>query len=142
MTVYSRPSPDRFVRDMTTFIRNPDGSWRRGDERHVNVLIDTARVPKRLAEHGVDATVAPALGPETLPAGLVAVIGRRRRLASGRMGVRAGHCHQPAGRRNPHGPRRVPPVEVAASNKSRTRVRASYLRSKGPQYMDVRAPRR
>jgi hypothetical protein len=34
------------------------------------------------------------------------------------------------------------PVEVAASSRSRTRVRASYLRSKGPQYMDVWAPRR
>jgi SAM-dependent methyltransferase len=78
LTEYSIPSADRFVRHMTTFIRNPDGSWRRDDERHVNVLIDTARVPKLLAEHGVEATVAPAFGAETLPAGLTAVIGRRR----------------------------------------------------------------
>jgi SAM-dependent methyltransferase len=77
MTEYSIPSPERFVRDMTTFIRNPDGSWRRGDERHVNVLIDTAGVPKLLAEHGVEAIIAPAFGTETLPAGLIAVIGRR-----------------------------------------------------------------
>jgi SAM-dependent methyltransferase len=77
MTEYSIPSPDRFVRHMTTFIRNPDGSWRRDDERHVNVLIDTAQVPKLLAGHGVEATVGPAFGTETLPAGLMAVIGRR-----------------------------------------------------------------
>jgi SAM-dependent methyltransferase len=77
MTEYSIPSPDRFVRDMTTFIRNPDGSWRRDDERHVNVLIDTAGIPKVLARHGVEATIAPAFGTETLPAGLIAVIGRR-----------------------------------------------------------------
>jgi SAM-dependent methyltransferase len=77
ITEYSIPSPDCFVRDMTTFIRNADGSWRRDNERHVNVLIDTGRVPPLLAEHGVEATVAPAFGDETLPAGLMAVIGRR-----------------------------------------------------------------
>jgi SAM-dependent methyltransferase len=77
MTDYSIPSADRFVRHMTTFIRNPDGSWRRDDERHVNVLTDTAQVPKLLAEHGLEATVAKAFGTETLPAGLVAVIGGR-----------------------------------------------------------------
>lgn len=79
MTEYSIPSPDRFVRHMTTFMRNPDGSWRRDDERHVNVLIEVAQVPKLLAGHGVEATVAPAFGTETLPAGLMAVVGRRPR---------------------------------------------------------------
>jgi SAM-dependent methyltransferase len=77
ITEYSLPSSKRFVRDMTTFLRDPGGSWRRDDERHVNVLIDTRRVPELLANYGVEATVSSAFGSETLPAGLVAIIGRR-----------------------------------------------------------------
>jgi SAM-dependent methyltransferase len=71
------PSPNRFVRDMTTFVRNEDGSWRRDDERHENVLIDTSRLPQLLAEQGVEATVGASFGSEQLPAGLRVVIGRR-----------------------------------------------------------------
>jgi SAM-dependent methyltransferase len=74
---FSVPRPDRFVRQMATFLRNDDGSWRRDDERHENVLIDTARVPALLAEHGVDARVQPSFGDETLPDGLVAIVGTR-----------------------------------------------------------------
>jgi SAM-dependent methyltransferase len=77
VTRFSVPSPDRFVREMATFRRNADGSWRRDDERHDNVLIDTGRVPSLLAGHGVQARIAPAFGAEDLPAGLVAVIGHR-----------------------------------------------------------------
>ena len=33
---------------MTTFVRQEDGSWRRDDERHDNVLIDTSKVPELL----------------------------------------------------------------------------------------------
>jgi hypothetical protein len=51
--------------------------WRRDDERHDNVLIDTSRVPVLLAEHGIEAAIASSFGAEQLPAGLVAVIGRR-----------------------------------------------------------------
>ena len=54
-----------------------DGTWRRDDERHENVLVDTARVPGLLAEHGVDARVAPSFGDEELPDGLVAIVGRK-----------------------------------------------------------------
>ena len=72
------PSADRFVREMTIFVRDHDGSWHRDDERHDNVLIDTSRVPLLLADHGVEATLAPSFGTEQLPAGLVAVIGHRR----------------------------------------------------------------
>jgi hypothetical protein len=75
---FSVPSPDRFVRQMATFIRNDDGSWRRDDERHDNVLIDTARVPAILAKHGVQASVGTSFGSEELPTGLRAVLGRRR----------------------------------------------------------------
>jgi SAM-dependent methyltransferase len=77
VTEFSVPSPDRFVRRMATFARNDDGSWRRDDERHDNVLIDTSRVPALLADHGVEATVASSFGTETLPVGLRAVIGKR-----------------------------------------------------------------
>ena len=78
VTETSVPSPDRFVRQMTTFVRNEDASWRRDHERHDNVMIDTSLVPGLLARHGVDATVAPRFGSEELPAGLRAVVGRRR----------------------------------------------------------------
>ncbi|HSS09850.1 MAG TPA: class I SAM-dependent methyltransferase [Acidimicrobiales bacterium] len=78
ITEFSVPSPNRFVRQMAVFVRNDDGSWRRDDERHDNVLIDTRSVPALLAEHRVDATVAPSFGGETLPIGLYAVIGYRR----------------------------------------------------------------
>ncbi|HEX6395378.1 MAG TPA: class I SAM-dependent methyltransferase [Acidimicrobiales bacterium] len=81
ITEYSTPSPSRFVRQMAAFVRNEDGSWRRDDERHDNVLIDTSRLPGLLARHQVDATVTTSFGGETLPVGLRAVIGRRRNVA-------------------------------------------------------------
>ena len=77
VTEFSLPAPNKFVREMTTFVRNRDGLWRRDDERHDNVLIDTSRVPVLLAEHGIEASIASSFGTEQLPAGLVAVIGRR-----------------------------------------------------------------
>ncbi|HET6914778.1 MAG TPA: methyltransferase domain-containing protein [Acidimicrobiales bacterium] len=77
ITEYSMPSPARFVRQMAVFVRNEDGSWRRDDERHDNVLIDTSRLPDLLAGHSLDATVEYSFGEETLPVGLRAVIGRR-----------------------------------------------------------------
>ena len=77
ITEFSMPSPARFVRQMAVFLRNQDGSWRRDDERHDNVLIDTSRLPALLAEHHVDATVRASFGAETLPKGLRAVIGHR-----------------------------------------------------------------
>jgi|SRR5581483_7785641 len=76
-TRFSMPSPDRFVRDMTMFVRDGD-AWQRDDEHHDNVLIDTMRVPTLLAAHDVDARVTPSFGDETLPDGLVAVTGARR----------------------------------------------------------------
>jgi SAM-dependent methyltransferase len=77
VTRFSLPRPDLYVREMATFIRNDDGSWRRGDERHDNVLIDVSRVPALLAEHGVVAEVRSSFGAERLPAGLFAIVGRR-----------------------------------------------------------------
>jgi SAM-dependent methyltransferase len=78
VSIQSSPTPDRYVREMTTFVRNDDGTWRRDDERHDNVLIDTSRVPALLAEHGVDAHVATAFGGEALPPGLMTIIGTKR----------------------------------------------------------------
>jgi SAM-dependent methyltransferase len=77
ITRFSRPAPDRFVRQITTFVRSGDGSWRRDDETHHNVLIDTARVPALLAAEGIQVTVASAFGTEQLPAGLRVLIGQR-----------------------------------------------------------------
>jgi SAM-dependent methyltransferase len=77
ITRFSLPAPSRFVRHITTFIRAGGGSWRREDETHHNVLIDTARVPAMLAAEGVQATVAYAFGTEQLPTGLRVLIGRR-----------------------------------------------------------------
>jgi SAM-dependent methyltransferase len=79
VTEFSVPAPDRFVRRMATFIREDDGSWRRGDERHDNVLIETARVPALLAAVGVEARVRTSFGTAELPAGLRAVVGHSRR---------------------------------------------------------------
>ena len=77
VTEFSLPTPDRYVRQMATFIRDDDGSWHRDDERHDNILIDTSRVPALLAEHGVEATVRTSFGDETLPVGLRAIVGSR-----------------------------------------------------------------
>jgi SAM-dependent methyltransferase len=77
VTEFSVPASDRFVRQMATFVREDDGSWRRGDERHENVLVDTAQVPALLAGVGVEASVRESFGGEELPAGLRAVVGHR-----------------------------------------------------------------
>ena len=77
ITEFSQPSPEVFVRDITTFLRNTDATWRRSDERHENVLIDTSSVPDLLRGQGIDAKVCPSFGAEELMPGLVAIIGHR-----------------------------------------------------------------
>jgi SAM-dependent methyltransferase len=77
ITRFSLPAPNRFVRQITTFVLNDDSSWRRDDETHHNVLIDTARLPALLAAEGVQAKVAAAFGTEQLPTGLRVLTGRR-----------------------------------------------------------------
>jgi len=77
ITEFSMPSPDRFVRDMTTFVPNDDGSWRRESEHHENVLVDTARIPALLHDHGVEAELRRSFGTEELPEGLCVITGRR-----------------------------------------------------------------
>jgi SAM-dependent methyltransferase len=75
---FSAPSPDRFVREMTTFVRAGDGTWRRDDERHDNVLLDITTVPPLLAEEEVDAVAQRSFGVHDLPPGLFAVVGHKR----------------------------------------------------------------
>jgi SAM-dependent methyltransferase len=77
VTFFEVPSPDRFVRHITVFVREPDGRWRRDDERHENVLLATSRLPALLAAHGLQVTVGPGFGDERLPEGLVALVARR-----------------------------------------------------------------
>jgi SAM-dependent methyltransferase len=73
----SRPDERLYVREITTFIRNENSTWRRDDERHENVLVETTRIPSFLAKHGLDARVAESFGDEELPPGLVAIVGHR-----------------------------------------------------------------
>ena len=77
VTAFSQPAPDVFVRDITTFLRNDDGSWRRDDERHENVLLETRLIPELLSGSGVDVTIQRSFGAEALPEGLRVVVGRR-----------------------------------------------------------------
>src|SRR5688572_28978997 len=76
---FSIPAPDRFVRHIVTFLRNDDGSWRRSDEHHENVLLDTTEIPDLVRPYGLEAAVGTSFGTETPPAGLRTVIGRRPR---------------------------------------------------------------
>jgi SAM-dependent methyltransferase len=77
VTRFALPQPNVFVREITAFLRNDDGTWRRDDERHENVLVDTAAVPALLRDRGVEARVAATFGDEALPDGLVAIVGRK-----------------------------------------------------------------
>lgn len=77
ITRSSVPSPARFVREITVFVRETDGSWRRDDERHDNVLVNTSAIPNFLAAHGVSATARSSFGTEELPAGLRVIVGKR-----------------------------------------------------------------
>ena len=71
------PTPDRFVRQMAMFSRNPDGTYQKDDERHDNVLLDVTTIPPLLLAHGVEATISTAFGEETMPEGLHTVVGRK-----------------------------------------------------------------
>jgi SAM-dependent methyltransferase len=77
ITRFEIPAPDHFVRDVTTFVRNDDGSWRRDHERHDNVLLDIATVPPLLASEGVEAEARRSFGKWELPVGLYAVVGTK-----------------------------------------------------------------
>jgi SAM-dependent methyltransferase len=75
-TRFSLPDRHRYRREMTMFVREGD-LWRRDDETHDNVLVETELIPALLARHGIEAELRPGFGDEEMPAGLVAVVGRR-----------------------------------------------------------------
>jgi SAM-dependent methyltransferase len=79
ITTYRRPSPDRYDRQITTFVRTPDGSFRRDEEYHGNVLVDTSTVPALLREHGMAAEIGRSFNDEDrpLPIGLMSIIGHK-----------------------------------------------------------------
>ena len=77
ITRFTLPQPSLFVREIVAFLPNEDGTWRRDDERHENVLVDTSAMPALLEDHGVEARVARSFGDEKLPDGLVAIVGRK-----------------------------------------------------------------
>jgi SAM-dependent methyltransferase len=77
ITQYRSPAPGIVIRDLTTFVPQSDGSWRRDDESHRHLLVDTRRVPALLEPEGIEVTVARAFGDEPLPPGLAVLIGRR-----------------------------------------------------------------
>jgi len=77
VATFAAPAPDRVVRDITTFVPDGAGAWRRGHERHENVLVDTSRIPALLAGYGVRAMVGTSFGDAELPAGLRSVTGRK-----------------------------------------------------------------
>lgn len=77
VTRFSLPSPDRYVRDMAVFTRDETGAWRRDDERHDNVLVDTAGLVGVLEAEGLHARQSDSFGGETLPAGLRTLVAHR-----------------------------------------------------------------
>jgi SAM-dependent methyltransferase len=76
-TTFATPAPDRVVREITTFVPDGAGAWRRGGEHHENALVDTSRIPALLAGLGVRASVGTSFGDAELPAGLRSVTGRK-----------------------------------------------------------------
>ena len=82
ITEFSAPAPEVFVRDITTFVPDGAGAWRRGHEQHENVLVDTSLIPALLGSRGVAAQVRSSFGTEELPPGLRAVTGVRSRPAA------------------------------------------------------------
>lgn len=77
ITRYPATQPNIFTREITSFVRNDDGTWRRDDEQHDNVLVDTSTIPDLFAQRGVTVTVADRFGDEEQPPGLKAVTGMR-----------------------------------------------------------------
>jgi hypothetical protein len=77
ITTFHTPAEDRFAFELTMFNQNPDGTWRRDDERHDLVLNDTDQIPSWLADTDIELTIGDSFGGETLPAGLATIVARR-----------------------------------------------------------------
>ena len=74
---FSRPRPDRFVRDITLRWTAPDGSVRHDHERHENVLIDAHRAAEVVESAGLRVELRRSFGDEVLPEGFVVLQGVR-----------------------------------------------------------------
>jgi SAM-dependent methyltransferase len=77
ITRHESDARDHYARIMTTFLRDDDGTWRRDDERHDNVLVEVAAIPPLLAGAGVDAAARRSFGTWELPVGLYAIVGTK-----------------------------------------------------------------
>src|SRR5580658_625725 len=77
ITEFAGLAPDKIVRDATTFVGDGHGAYRRGRERHENVLVDTSLIPALLASHGVEAAVGTSFGAADVPPGLRVVTGTK-----------------------------------------------------------------
>lgn len=75
---FSLPCATRFVRKNISFLKMEDTHWRRHEEVHTTVLIDTKKLPEHLSQYGLDVTIQSSLGDYKLQQGLVAVIGRKQ----------------------------------------------------------------
>ncbi|HMR77250.1 MAG TPA: class I SAM-dependent methyltransferase [Polyangiaceae bacterium] len=73
---FSRPSPERFVRTITTYLREAE-VYRRFDEVHTNVAVPAERAEAVLRAAGLEVEVRPNFGGESLPQGLVVLVARR-----------------------------------------------------------------
>ncbi|HEX7328383.1 MAG TPA: class I SAM-dependent methyltransferase [Casimicrobiaceae bacterium] len=77
VTRFSRPTPHRYDRAITTFRRDGD-CWRRSDETHRNVTFEADDALAILRGRGIEAHVQMSFGSETLPPGLVVLAATRR----------------------------------------------------------------
>lgn len=69
--------PDRVVREITTYVRTKDGTWRRDDEVHRNTLVDVHALAMNLEDDGLEVTVRSGFGSEGVEGVLVLTIRKR-----------------------------------------------------------------
>ena len=77
VTEYSMPTPDHFVRQMSTFVKDPDGRYRRDEERHDTVLVEPEAIAQVLRAERLTAQVRPSFGDEELTPGLHVIVARK-----------------------------------------------------------------
>jgi SAM-dependent methyltransferase len=77
VTEYSMPTPDHFVRQMSTFVKEPDGRYRRDEERHDTVLVEEDAIAALLRAEGLESEVRDSFGGEELPPGLHVIVARK-----------------------------------------------------------------
>ncbi len=73
---FARPSPEKFVREITTFVREGSG-FRRADETHLNFAVAAEDASAVLSRAGLSVEKRSSFGGEALPPGLVVLVARR-----------------------------------------------------------------